>query len=159
MCCERASAFLRRTFEPFLGGKAMRCTSRFATSSSCSPTPTLSTLPGEVLAALAPRPGGACCFRFFTPNLLVFDPDTLAHNITAVLVQTPIPPQGASRGQCVMYLLYRESVIVPPNLTQCVTAPQSERRYTPAMIYSSTHAVPQLVTRLRSRNLERHDVW
>ena len=44
----------------------MRCTSLPATSSSCSPIPTLlSILPGAASAVLAPRPGGALPFSFF----------------------------------------------------------------------------------------------
>ena len=66
VCCERSSAFLIRTFEAFLRGNAMRCTYRSDTSSSCSPTPTLSALPGVASAVLSPRPGGACWFCFFT---------------------------------------------------------------------------------------------
>ena len=70
VCRERSSSFLRRIFEPFSRGKPMRWTFQSDTSSSCSPTPTLSTLPGAASEAapevLAPRPGGACCFRFLT---------------------------------------------------------------------------------------------
>ena len=41
-------------------------TSRPDISSSCLPTPTRSALPeGAASAVLAPRPGGACSFRFF----------------------------------------------------------------------------------------------
>ena len=36
------------------------------TSSSCSPTPNLSNLPGAASAVLAPRPGGSCWFFFLT---------------------------------------------------------------------------------------------
>ena len=64
--CERSSAFLRRTFEPFSGGNATRCTSWSDTSLSCSPTPTLSTLPGAASTVLASCCGGACCSRFLT---------------------------------------------------------------------------------------------
>ena len=44
----------------------MRWTFQSETSSSCSPTRTLPTLPEAASAVLEPRPCGACCFRFLT---------------------------------------------------------------------------------------------
>ena len=72
MCCGHSSAF-RRKFELSSRGNAMRCTSRPATSSSCSSIPTLPTRPtaGGGLGR-ARRPGGACCFFVFYRSLLFF---------------------------------------------------------------------------------------
>ena len=51
---ERVPAFLGRNFEPFSRYLAIRCTSRPETSSSCSLTPTLPTLPRA--ASAVPEP-------------------------------------------------------------------------------------------------------
>ena len=146
MRCERSSAFVRRTSEPFSRGNA-RCTSRPDSSSSCSLTPTLSALPsGASSVVLVPRPGGACCFRF--------RPDPLAHIVNAILVQTPIPPEGQSRWQYVISFGYCPARVwlcqptqpdVPPHL-------KPDRRNLPATrLQQCPYAVPQPVSRLRSR--------
>ena len=72
VCCERSPAFLERTFKRFSRGNAMRCNSRPATSSWCSP-----------ILAVYPTGGGlgrarAACrqgllFSFFSQNMLCFD--------------------------------------------------------------------------------------
>ena len=66
VCCERSPIFLRRRFEPFSRGNAKRCTSRSYTSSALYvlASPYSSILSRAASAVLAPRPGGACCFRF-----------------------------------------------------------------------------------------------
>ena len=152
--CERSSAFVRRTSEPFSRGNA-RCTSRPDSSSSCSLTPTLSALPsGASSVVLVPRPGGACCFRF--------RPDPLAHIVNAILVQTPIPPEGQSRWQYVISFGYCPARVwlcqptqpdVPPHL-------KPDRRNLPATgTQQCSYAVPRVVSHLRSPNLKPHDVW
>ena len=60
------------------------------------------------------------------------------------------------------WLLSRESVVMlmmPPN-PDVSPHLKLERRYPPAAgLQQCCYAVTQLVSRLRSRNLERHDVW
>ena len=92
----------------------------------------------------------------------------MAHVIIATLVQTPIPPQGASGGQ---YVIVYVLVTVPldatkPNPMCHRTSTRTDdlkpdRRNLAATtgLQRCSHAVPQLVPRLKSRNLERHDVW
>ena len=60
---EGSSAFLKGNFEPFLRYLAMGDTWRSATPSSCSPTPTLPTLPRAASAVLKPCLTGVCFFR------------------------------------------------------------------------------------------------
>ena len=114
---------------------------------------------------LAPRPYGACCFRFLTKNLLFFLPDPVSRSLQCSCM-TPVPPQGPSRGQYdVMYFGYCAARMWLCHLTQADVSPhlKRERAYPPATYYSSlqqcSYAVSQLVSRLRFRNLERHDVW
>ena len=78
-------------------------------------------------ARAASRPAGLLLVSFFYPKSAVFFPDPLAHVATAMLMQTPIPPQGASRGQhdVIYFGCFPASVVVPPKPTRCVTAPQT----------------------------------
>ena len=75
MCCERSSAFLRRSFEAFSRGNAMTCTSRSDTSSSCSPTPMYSVYSaGGGLGRARTASWRGLLFSFFdpTPKLTLF---------------------------------------------------------------------------------------
>ena len=65
---EGSSAFLHGKFEPFSRYLATGDTWRSATPSSCSPTPTLPTLPRAALAVLKPCLTGVCCFQDFMPS-------------------------------------------------------------------------------------------
>ena len=90
----------------------------------------------------------------FSPPLCCFPPDSLPHIITAILVQTPIPTQGASRG---LYVISLGFCSVPRGCSHA-TQPnpmchRNSRRYPPAMgLQQYSHAVPQLVSRLRSQS-------
>ena len=65
---EASSSFLEGKFEPFSRYLAMGDTWRSATPSSCSPTPTLPTLPRAASAVLKPCLTGACFFLDFMPH-------------------------------------------------------------------------------------------
>ena len=132
--CNAVSApqlFLDGTFEPFSRGKVMRCISRPATSSSCSST-LLCLLRRGRSRPCSPRvPAGFVAVVVFLSKIRCFFlPDPLAHIITATLLQTPIPPQGASRGQYVMYIGYCPARVWPCYPTQPDVSPhlKPERR-------------------------------
>ena len=113
----------------------MRCNSRPATSSSCSPTLTLIHSAGGGLGRARGKSRRGLLFSFFYPNSAVFSPDPLAHIVAAILVQTPIPPQqGASRGQYVIYLGNCPARAWLSHPTQPDVSPhlKPERRYPPA---------------------------
>ena len=106
-------------------------------------------VPARLLAVLVFSPR-ICWFLTRTP--------AVHHKITATLVQTLIPPQGASRGQYVIsfgfcparvWLCHPTQPDVSPHLTPA-------RRCPPA---KHSNAVSQMVSWLRSHSLERHDVW
>ena len=140
---------------PFSLGIAMRCISRPYTCASCLPTPTLPTLPWAASGVLAPRPGGACCFRFY----LTRPPSSHYHCNTRA---NPIPSQGASRGRCVISFSYCPTREWFCHETQPDVSPHltPDRQNLPCTrLQQCSCAVPRLVSRLRSRNLERHDVW
>ena len=81
-------------------------------------------------------------FSFFDPT-----PYRIAHNITAIRVQTPIPPQGASRVQYVIYFGYCPAGVwlfhpIQPDMLPHL---KPERRYTHFLRdYSSVHMLSRL---------------
>ena len=107
-----------------------------------------------------PRP----CSRRVLAGLaaFVFRPDPLAYITTAILGQTPIPAQGASRGQYAIYFGYcpARAWLSYPTQPDSLPRLKPDRRNLPATgLQQCSCAVPKLGSRLRSLNLKRHDVW
>ena len=117
-------------------------------------------------AVLAPHPGGTCCFSFFfflNPKICWFltrPPNTHSH--CNARENPDSPAEGIKKsvqyvisfGYCPAraWICHPTHPDVPPHL-------KPERRYPPATGLQYSYPVPQLVSRLRSRNLEGHDVW
>ena len=112
----------------------------------------LSTLPGAASAVLAPRPGGA--FRVLTRPPSSNDccntranPDSTAGSIKRTVCD-------------IFWLLSRESGYATRPNPMCYRTSNLTDEICLLRDYSSvTYTVPQLVSRLRFRNIERQDLW
>ena len=120
--CDSRKVIFIPGFEPQTSLFAMRSTIRCAVCCSCV---TLLASPDSVGGGLgrAPRAGGACVFVFLLKIcwFLARPPGLL---ITSLLVQITVG--GIKRVGCdISWLLSRTSVLMPPNLSRCVTAAQT----------------------------------
>lgn len=102
---------------------------------------------------------GSAVFTVLQESTCVFDaiPSLI---VTAILVQTPIPPQGASGGNSVKSFGYSSARLwlCHPTLLDVSPHLKPEGRDPPAVGRQQYwYAVLQLVSRLGYRNLERHD--
>ena len=86
-------------------------------------------VPGVAPAVFAARPGEAsCCPRFFTQNMLVFDPNpcSTSQNHCNTRANSNSTAGSIKGAVCdIVWFLSREGVVMPPNATRCVTAPHT----------------------------------
>ena len=145
----------------------MRFTSRPDTS-LCSPTPTLSTLPGAASGVLAPRRGCACCSRFFTPPKICWCLTRSPSPLTPSLPYS-CKPRFHSREHQEGSMWYILAAV--PRECCYATQPNNPMRHRTSNLKHEIHLLRDyiqqcymlsrnwLVSRLRSRNLERHGFW
>ena len=99
---------------------------------------------------LAPRPGGACCFRFFTRS-----PGSHYRCNTRANTDSTARSINKRAVRDIFWLLSRESGYATQPNPMCHRPSNLTDEIYLLRVYSSAHKL----SRLRSRNQERHDVW